>query len=261
MFLNERPSLEEFYKNPAGSGITSMSIGTIKDSYIKRYNYMKEKGKKFDCNIYKEHDSSYYYHIIVPSEQNTNNYDVVIHMTNDEVTGNMKKWKFEVFSNSPGFVFTYAYIYANTELLIPWLSDKYPKEIFSKMPLERNPDLVLSYDKSVFFAIHTIMSNISLNQRVGINFKSKPLNLKELKEKIRDLDTVLKECEKSKTKQVRVIKVDALKDTAVDKLVKTAKKALGKDTQKERGTVVKRERSTVRVIKPKAKIKAKKKIR
>lgn len=259
--INVYPTLEEFYRNPAGTGVTSMSIGTLKDSYRRRYEYMISKGKRFNCTVYKEHDNSFYYHIIVPSELNLNNYDVVVHLFTIDGGNNMKKWNVQLFSNSPAFTFTYAYVYNDNGLLIPWLKNKFNKETFSELPTERNPDILISYDKSIFFALHHLMVSLSMTQRFLMNKKGVPFDIKHIQDIVRTADTTIAEANDpaNKVKTVTVIKVKELeRESLTDKV----KKLAGKDTNTNRGTVVKKSRKTSsNKIKPKAKITAKSKIR
>ena len=259
--INIHPTLEEFYRNPAGTGVTSMTIGTLKDSYRRRYEYMISKGKRFNCTVYKEHDNSYYYHIIVPSELNLNDYDVVVHLSTIDGGNNMKKWNIRLFSNSPAFTFTYAYVYNENGLLIPWLKNKFNKETFSELPTERNPDILISYDKSIFFALHHIMVSLSTTQRFLMNNRGEPFVMDHIYDIIRTADLTIAEANDpaNKTKTVTVIKVKELeKKSLTDK----AKKLTGKDSNTNRGTVVKKSRKTSsNKIKPKAKITAKSKIR
>jgi len=108
--------------------------------------------------VLKEKDS-YYVVIYVPSEKYDIKYEVVLkfiptmYSTNDKIN----KHKMEVFSNSPSFVFQYAYVANKDGLLVEELRNKVPKKALTEAPKIKNPDEVYSYEKTIFYACKYLM--------------------------------------------------------------------------------------------------------
>ena len=176
------------------------------------------------ADVYVENDQSIYYHILVPSDSNMNNYDVVVHafdQTGD--SGNTKDWSVNFFSNCPSFIYTYATAYNENGLLIPFLAKKYQNAVLHNLPQERNPDLTIGWDKSIFYAIHYLMTNMSLTQRFTCKMNSKPFDMKALFEKVRTEESILEEC---KTMKMKKINVYAFKQSATEKIAEKLKEGV-----------------------------------
>lgn len=204
------PSFGEFYNNPSGKGNTAMGISVIKGEYSKRFDALKKKGLEFSINVYKESETSFYFHIKLPSETKLNNYDTVIHFFDDfsdGKSGNLKNYNVNFFSNCPSFIYTFATVYNETGLLIDFLGDKFNDEVLRKLPEHRNPDMNLSYDKSIFFACHYIMTDSRYLQRFYLNRICEPFDKDKLRSIIRDEDTILDEAKAGKIVKVNEIKV------------------------------------------------------
>lgn len=151
-------NLDAFYSKPFGNAPDARDHERLKkmyDAYIKS-NKIRLVAI---CNI----KSSYYYHIKVPSETQKKaglfsnyEYDVVVRFfPNDEVTnrGNsLRPYYVQFFSNSPSFMYTYAYVYKRAGYLIEALYDKLDPDYIDTPPTKTNPNLKKSYDKSIYFA-------------------------------------------------------------------------------------------------------------
>ena len=241
-FLHLAPTLRQFYANPSGKGITANNISAVKKGFISRYNaVVSQPGRKMKADVYIESDQSIYYHILVPSDTNANNYDVVIHafdQTGD--SGNVKDWSINIFSNCPSFIFTYATAYNENGMLIPFLTKKYDNKVLHNLPQEKNPDLTLGWDKSIFYAIHYLMTTMSLTQRFTCKMSAKPFIPDELFAKIRYEKTIMDECENSKMKKIDVY---AFKQSTTEKVVNKVKTAIS-DKAKELAKGTKLEKIT-----------------
>lgn len=236
------PTLKEFYNNPSGKGITANNISLVRAGLIHRYELFKKKGKKIKTDIYMEAENSFYFHMIIPSDMNMNDYDVVIHFydpANDEKHGNIKDWCVEFFSNCPSFIFTYAVAYNEAGLFIPFLGNKLNNKVLSNLPAEKNPDLTVGWDKSIFYAIHEIKTHITLTQRFLLKRNAKPFIAKEFVDLIRDEDQIMQECKDGKVTKVRTYSIkqstaSKAKDAIVNPLKHVAVKAVDKVVGKQK---------------------------
>lgn len=228
------PTVKEFYTNPSGIGITANNIGMVKREFIRRYDAVtKSAGKKVHTTIYMENENSFYFHMLIPSDMNANTYDVVLHVFDNFNTGsgNLKDWNINFFSNCPSFVFTYAVAYNESGLLIPFLTKRFDNKVLHLLPEVKNPDLTLGWDKSIFYALHAFMTNITFTQRFVVKRNSKPLVPKELFDLIRTQEQISDDAEIGKTTEVRVIRrnesaLTKVKNAVTDTVKRGASKAI-----------------------------------
>ena len=105
-------------------------------------------------------ESSYYYLVKVPSDSSEGdlNYDVVIRFFPPSLEiakeSHLRNYYIQFFSNSPGFMYTYAYVYNKEGFLITNLYDKLNDQFLNTPPKKMNRNKSLSYDKSIYFAVH-----------------------------------------------------------------------------------------------------------
>ena len=104
-------------------------------------------------------ESSYYFHIKVPSESQKNKkieYDVVIRFFTDDPVmldqPDLNGYYIQFFSNSPSFIYKYAYVYKQNGFLIEDLFEKLDGDYEDIPPTKTNPNQVMSYDKSIYCA-------------------------------------------------------------------------------------------------------------
>lgn len=92
-------------------------------------------------------------YMIVPSQSDTSkHYDVVFWFVSEGTLNN--NTKFRVYSNSPNFGFSYAYLFNKQgSLLFP---EKYPRIMLAQSPKVRNPFQVTGFDKHVYAGLHFI---------------------------------------------------------------------------------------------------------
>lgn len=126
--------------------------------YEKMYEEMNMK-KQIYIEGYTVIEDSYYIHVKVPSESKKSDkyeYDVVIRFFTDKPSVKMsislRDYYIQFFSNSPGFIYKYAALYRKEGYLIEVLQDKLDPEYKDVMPEKTNSDMILSYDKSIYFA-------------------------------------------------------------------------------------------------------------
>lgn len=153
--MNKIMTVKQYLENPAGKGVSIYSnLNQIKQDYANMLLSVKDDIK---YRWYIIEDKFLYCHLNIPS-QNTKGiyYDVVIEFdigNNNKNLGNLLESPMRVFSNCPSFVFTYANTFNDYGLLIPWLKDKYSKEIFKNDPTIRNPYKMISFEKSIYLSL------------------------------------------------------------------------------------------------------------
>lgn len=149
-------TLQEFLYTPFGTADTEAE---------KR---LEPKYKLFYKTIqfveYAELDGSYYLHIWVPSESDPNkHYDVVIQFfpANEKIAKKdfLNNYFVNFFSNSPSFVYRYAVLYKIHGYMIDALQEKMDPEYADKLPESTNKDMIISFDKSLYFACRFLFEN------------------------------------------------------------------------------------------------------
>ena len=126
--------------------------------YEKAYNEFVRNNRIYVAGFTQIEDS-YYIHIKVPSEsqkQGKYEYDVVLRFFSDrpEVLkgATLEAYYIQFFSNSPGFMYRYAVLYKKEGYLIEALYNKLDPEFKDKLPEKTNPNMEVSYDKSIYYA-------------------------------------------------------------------------------------------------------------
>lgn len=97
-------------------------------------------------------------HILVPSEVFLTElyYDVVVRFLNVSDTGIDNNTHVQFYSNSPAFLFTFAYIYNSNGLLYDKMIQKVGKFALTTPPTKTNPKRILGLEKSLYFAVEYI---------------------------------------------------------------------------------------------------------
>jgi hypothetical protein len=104
-------------------------------------------------------EDSYYIHVKVPSESQKDGkyeYDVVIRFFTDnpevQAQETLRNYYVQFFSNSPSFMYQYAYLYNKEGFLIETLYNKLDADYIDTPPEKTNANMTKSYDKSIYFA-------------------------------------------------------------------------------------------------------------
>lgn len=219
----------------------------LKDaSYKEKYEVFKQ-GNKIRIENTCEIDGSWYVHMKLPSESNEKvSYDVVFrffllnHDTGKD--GSVSGHKVQFFSNSPSFIYNYAWLYKSRGYLIEAMYNKMEKKYLDTRPKKEN--LVISYDKSIYFCILFLTENQCRRLRLS--------NLRRYKVQedkfIRSIDDVeYKNIERELTKDEAKLKQS--KPSLFNKFKKDYKKV----------TVTHKKTSKSNVVKPKPKVSANRK--
>lgn len=142
-------TLEQFLFTPFGVADTDQE-----NKLNPKYNLYKNM---IQLECYSELEGSYYLHLKIPSESDPGKkYDVVIQFfpVNEAIAkkANLYQYYVNFFSNSPSFVYKYAVIYKLHGYMIDALQEKMDPAYAGKLPEHTNPNMKISYDKSLYFA-------------------------------------------------------------------------------------------------------------
>lgn len=211
-------TLQSYLKNPVGAGAASTpQRKAILDSLFAKYRALLKAHHHFKASAYKVSDSVVL-HVRVPSESVEGvYYDVCIEfMDVGSTETSVLTKKIKVFSNNFAFVYTYAYVMNQRDLLIEYFRSLLPKEVLSEPPKQRNPDETVNYEKSIVYAIYYIQENrLFLRENFGpilhaSNKVSVKKELREFEDVERDysnkksLQSKKKEAEKRAAKAVKI---------------------------------------------------------
>lgn len=187
-------TLKDFIDNPMGRGsnaITSRQL--IKDDLKRRLDVLL-RDKKITQTIYKKNEE-YYFHFLIPSEdlKRNNTYDVILHFIPDIDTKgdkDLRRYLVKLFSNSPGFTFTYAYAFNLYGILVEELDQKFGSEVIGNPPVVRNPAEVIGYEKTTFFACTYLINNDKYLAKSTIDLLAKKYNETDFAKSIRNIDVI-----------------------------------------------------------------------
>ena len=142
-----QPILEDIVRDPSAfGGPDTYSNIVSKNHLIEKYRDYMVKHTDLALEIYREGASKtdigdVYFHFQLQSDSNSDViYDVVLRFwTNDpkvRMEDSIRNYQIQVFDNSPGFCFQYAYAYNKHDLLIEELKDHY-SEMLLRTPAEK----------------------------------------------------------------------------------------------------------------------------
>lgn len=174
-----KQTISGYIENPSGKGSAVFSNREMyRELYTKKFDLilLRENGK-IDYRLYTKKDK-YYIHLRIPSEVVPRFfYDIVLEFyTDDEALTNsrsLNNYYFRVYSNDPSFVFTYCKAFIDNDLFIKELESKMSKKAVRDKPIEKNPQEVIGYVKSLYFAYLWIKSKGLLNKSVFDSYASK----------------------------------------------------------------------------------------
>lgn len=235
-------TIMEYYNNPAGVGAAVIpNREAIRADYTNRFDKLyRTKKDLFRIDVFKDGDE-YFILVVIPSEDGdrNNTYDVVVKFVPTDMSKShptVRAYNIQLFSNSPSFVYTYAYVFDKEELMVKELRNKFSDETFQP-PTTRNPYEGISYEKSTFMAIEFILSNPYLLEKTFLN---KARSASRLNTLVRTPDKVKVEIGKEKTR---------LKELEAQSRVTTAKeekRRMSSMTKKNESTRTNGMKSTLR---------------
>lgn len=199
-------TFKDYIQNPSGG--RTMMVGEkniAQELYTDKYNKMMMRSAgAIEYTLYKKKDERYVIYIKMPSEGTKDlYYDVVVEFFTKDVvpksTNSLDGYFIRFFSNDPNFTFTYAYVFNQRELIIPELKKKISKEALKTNPAKSNPNLVVGYVKSLYFAYLFIDSHGLFNKLNWLNaINNQGLMKADLENKCMESDRKLTQAQKLK---------------------------------------------------------------
>lgn len=155
-------SINKLLTNPTGKNTAYMaSRQRIRDNLDLKFEKLLHEHKKFTYKIYKV-NKGYLFIFKIPSETYDKlYYDVAIQVENEENihTTSIVNYKLYVFSNSPDFIFTYAYVANKNNFLVPDMKIKVSKKALTEKTAVRNPVEQYGFEKSCYYACKYLKYN------------------------------------------------------------------------------------------------------
>lgn len=197
--------LQDYLENPVGKGSSIIpNKKLIIEDLQRRYEKFLQGNDLLKPTVYRIKDN-YYFLFTIPSEsERENTYDVVIEFsdpdkkfTSDTV---IKRYKMRFFSNCPSFTFTYAYVYNDNDSLVQFLRNKYDGIVLTDAPSMRNPQEVISFEKSTYFSALYLREHSHFLNKVFLNQIGLKTNPTSLASKVRKTNQIMKEIQSEKNR-------------------------------------------------------------
>lgn len=199
----------QYINNPLGE---KTSVVTNRDMFMKMYKEKLDKillreGGKVEYKLFVS-KKDYYIHFKIPSEVvDKFYYDVVIHFyTKDPVIENsasLEKYNVEFYSNDPAFVYTFAHAFIKHNMFFTDLESRMSKQAIKQTAKEKNPDNLIGYVKSLFFA-YILTKQYNLFSKAAYKMYATQYNKKEIINAVMQADKKIElrqEAEKEQTKK------------------------------------------------------------
>lgn len=190
-------SLRQLVDNPTGKGSAYMAKrAMIKQGLNMTYIKILSKYRKhFYAVPYIYNDGRVLFHVKVPSEMyniNKISYDVLFEFDNDE-RKRLSMRTVKCFSNSPSFIFTYAYVFNAKSMIIPQFKNNLPKQCLTQAPVVRNPIESMGYEKSIYLASRYLLDSFALGDAYIHKYGKQYNKLEEigLQRRIADPETLV----------------------------------------------------------------------
>ena len=163
-------SLKRYVQNPAGKGTGHVGaryriINSLNASFI---NLLRKARRSFTATPYIYPDGRILFIVGVPSEVFHDKvvFNVLIEFEANEKIGvdklSLRNVRF--FSNSPAFIFTYAYVYYHKDLTVPATDSLFENITLTRPPKVRNPLEELGFEKSTYIAARYLIDGNCLTQ-------------------------------------------------------------------------------------------------
>jgi len=190
-------SIREMLDNPTGKGSAFLAKRKmIKQSLsIEFIKLLREFRREFYAIPYVLENGNIFFHVKIPSEffkENRISYDVLFEIENDP-RKRLSNRNCKFFSNSPSFLFTYAYVFNKKSIIINNFKSILPIQCLTVPPIERNPVETLGYEKSITMAAYYLINGFCLNDAYIRKFQKKGTqeNLRALYRRIADPEVLL----------------------------------------------------------------------
>ena len=223
-------TFDEYINNPMGEKNAVMSNRTMyRNLYKSKLDkvLVREAGK-IDYKLYKG-SSKYYCYIKIPSEVVKDvYYDVIIEFRKPKdkskiLDTTLKEYEVRFYSNDPSFMFTFCHAFVKHDMFIKAYADKMSKKAIKEKANEKNPQDIVGYVKSFYFA-YLIMQSKGLFNKIRYVEAYSESNIKK---DIMDADSKLEqrqEAAKAKASKKRASTnrlQDEIKHSSIEKSVTT----------------------------------------
>lgn len=186
-------TLEQLATNPMQVRTGSFERDMYRRGYSSRLDtVLVRENNRIDYTLYKrENKNEFWLYMKLPSEVIKDfYYDVVVKFKKPEdiiihKNDPLKFRDIEIFSNDPAFAYNMAYVINKNNMFISELSKKMNPVFLKSKPTQTNPNLVLTYCKSIIWTY-------LIAERRGLFVEEKyieNLDLKRLLDKIEDTDS------------------------------------------------------------------------
>lgn len=202
--MNKKPvemSIRQYIDNPSGKGTAYLAKrSTIKQGMnVTFIKLLQRYRQQFFAVPYTYPNGDVLFHVKVPSEDYSTNkitYDVMFMIYADDGSQRYALRRMRVFSNSPAFLFTYAYVYFNRDMIIPDpdFVSKLPSIALTQAPEVRNPIESMGYEKSTYVAARYLLDGFVLNDGYINRFgkRMNPIEEKRLMVSVADPELLVK---------------------------------------------------------------------
>jgi hypothetical protein len=161
-------SLRQYVSNPYFGSAFLASRKAIKIGLNQEFiELLRRDRMKFFAIPYIYTNGDILFHVRIPSTEykyNKLHYDVLFKIKADPA----RKYALrdvEFFSNSPSFIYTYAYVYYHDHIVIDEFASKLPIMSLTVAPEIRNPVESLGYEKSTYFAARYLIDGHALTEQ------------------------------------------------------------------------------------------------
>lgn len=199
-------TIHDYLNYPMGKGNATMLIGDAKSKMIEKF-LLDESEIKY--NLYNT-GKTLVFHFEIPSHSTAGiMYDVIVEFPYSHADLNkgndLYNFPFKVYSNCPSFIYSYAYIFYQKDLICDWLVSRYDKKTLTTPPKTRNEFGIIFYEKSIFFSLYYIRKYF--NQSLDLLTKSaKRTSITDIKSRVNSQTNI-----RTNTK----VRKEELKKTAV----------------------------------------------
>jgi hypothetical protein len=215
-------SIRQYVDNPYRGSAFLASRKYIKSGLNQAFIELLQKYRNlFFAVPYKYSNGDIMFHVKVPSEEYKFNkiiYDVLFKISfAPDKRYSLRDMK--IFSNSPSFLFTYAYVYYHEDIMIDEFADKIPSQALINPPEIRNPVESLGFEKITYIAARYILDGQVLTDQYINRFAKNMTQIEEinLSQKIADPNDIVN-----------------LYSLGRELQVKTAKKTVNKERRAQR---------------------------
>lgn len=195
-------TIKEYLQNPYGKGSSFAPSQKQREELEKQLSEIKDK---IISKIYKYRDYIIF-HVIIPSYKREEiNYDVIVEVQLQnlhEGAANVEDLNFKIFSNCPSFIFTYANVFRENDMLCSWLLSKYNPEVRKKAPIQKNRYGVIGLERSIYLAFRYLhmsnRTNIAVIQTAGIKLSSRNIIINSVRTQEQIMNKVKEKIKKDK---------------------------------------------------------------